>query len=132
MIFSAIMLISPFIAGFAAILAVAAPPGYTGGGRHGATLTLTYTAEAGSADAVELDCDPVGGGHPDGAAACRTLDAADGDPGRIPPARTMCMMIYAPVDAEMTGRWHGRHVEWKHHYGNGCEMRRATGVIFQF
>jgi hypothetical protein len=133
-IFSALVLIFPFIAGFSAMLAVAAPPppGYVGGGRHGAALTLAYTASAGFADVVKLDCDPVGGGHPSGAAACATLDAADGDPERITPARTMCMTIYMPVDAEMTGTWHGRHVEWKHRYGNTCEMRRATGVLFAF
>jgi hypothetical protein len=95
-------------------------------------LTLSYLADAGYAAAVKLDCHPAGGGHPKAPQACAVLDAADGDPGKIPDAGTLCYLIYAPVDAEMTGTWHGRAVDWKHRYGNICEMRRATGVLFDF
>jgi hypothetical protein len=95
-------------------------------------LTLSYLADAGYAAAVKLDCHPAGGGHPKSAQACATLDAAGGDPGRIPAAGTYCYLIYAPIDAEMTGTWHGRKVGWRHRYGNICEMRRATGVLFDF
>lgn len=121
----------------AAATAGAPPAGYAGGsGRPGsspkARLTLSYMAEAGFADAVTLECAPVGGRHPAGAKACATLAAAGGDPDRIPPAHTMCMLIYAPVVAEVSGTWHGRSVAWRHRYGNTCEMRRATGVVFDF
>jgi hypothetical protein len=130
------------IVGLAVILAagpaVADTPGYTGGSaRPGANapatrLTLGYLADAGHATAVELDCDPVGGGHPHGTQACATLDAAGGDPERIPPTLNLCTMIYAPIVAEASGTWHGTTVRWRHRYGNSCEMRRATGVLFDF
>jgi hypothetical protein len=121
------------IVGFVAVLA-AGPGGYAGGAARqpAARLTLSYTAEAGYAAAVKLDCGPVGGGHPKGAQACRTLDAAGGDPDKIPPAHTLCYLVYAPIDAEMAGTWRGKAVHWQHHYGNICEMRRDTGVLFAF
>ena len=98
----------------------------------GAELTLSYLAEAGHAAAVKLTCRPPGGGHPDAVTACTTLERAGADPGRITPAGTMCIMLYAPVTAEITGRWRGMTMKWTHRYGNSCEMRRATGVLFHF
>jgi hypothetical protein len=113
-----------------------APPGYTSGsarpGEPEIRLTLSYLADAGFAAAVKLDCEPVGGGHPQGEQACATLEAAGGDPELIPPAHTMCMTIYAPIVAEISGIWRGTAVDWRHRYGNSCEMRRATGVVFAF
>jgi hypothetical protein len=109
-------------------------PGYAGGGGHrpGAELTLTYMAEAGFATAVKLDCYPPGGGHPQPAQACAELAAAGGDPDRIQPEHGMCMMIYMPITAYITGRWHHTVVAWQHKYGNSCEMHRALGVLFAF
>ncbi|MGX6604267.1 SSI family serine proteinase inhibitor [Micromonosporaceae bacterium Da 78-11] len=104
-------------------------PGYS---EPGSQLTLTYMAEAGFAMAVKLTCEPAGGGHPDAAAACATLTETGADPAKIAPVQGMCMMIYAPITAEITGTWRGTPVAWTHKYGNGCEMKRATGVLFQF
>jgi hypothetical protein len=111
---------------------VPAPYGSGPAHRPQARLTLSYMADAGFAEAVKLDCGPVGGGHPLGAQVCATLDAADGDPDRIPPSRTMCFLIYAPIEAQVSGTWQGKTIEWEHRYGNACEMRRATGVLFAF
>ena len=58
-----------------------------------------------------------------------TLDA---DPGRIKAESRLCVLLYQPVTASVTGTWHGREVRWTHRFGNTCEMRRATGVLFQF
>jgi hypothetical protein len=108
-------------------------PGYAGGSRGpGADLTLTYMAQAGFAAAVKLQCDPPGGGHPKPADACAELTAVGGDPDRIEPGHGACMMIYAPITAQITGDWHGTAVTWHREYGNGCEMRRALGVLFAF
>jgi hypothetical protein len=115
------------VAAAAAVLAAGpavagGPPGGYGGGsarEPEVRLTLSYMADAGYAAAVKLDCEPVGGGHPQGEPACATLAAAGGDPERIPPARTMCFLIYAPIVAEMSGQWHGKAIEWRHRYGNG-------------
>jgi hypothetical protein len=95
-------------------------------------LTLTYMAQAGYADAVKLDCNPPGGPHPEAAQACEVLRSTGADPGRIKPAQVMCMMLYAPVTAQITGTWRGGRVKWSHRYGNSCEMTRATGVLFKF
>ena len=97
-----------------------------------AELTLSYLAEAGYANAVKLTCRPSGGGHPDAGLACSTLERIDADPGRIEPAPTACIMLYAPVTAQITGRWRGMTLNWTRQYGNSCEMRRSTGVLFAF
>lgn len=106
--------------------------GYGGAATPRARLTLTYMADAGFASAVKLTCGPDGGGHPEAAQACATLRTAGADPEKIKPARIMCMMIYAPVTAEITGVWRGAPITWTHKYGNSCEMTRATGVLFKF
>jgi len=129
------------LAAAATVLLTASPataatpnPGYTGGGRlkPGATLTVSYTAAGGSATAVRLECDPPGGTHPKAAAACAALNAAGSDPGRIEPAHYACFLVYAPITAQVTGNWHGTRVDWRHEYGNSCEMRRALGVLVRF
>ena len=109
-------------------------PGYAGGGGRGpgGDLILTYLAEAGFARAVKLECDPAGGGHPQPAEACAELTVAGGDPDKIEPGHGACMMIYAPITAEITGNWHGTAIDWRHTYGNSCEMNRALGVLFAF
>nr|WP_296071337.1 SSI family serine proteinase inhibitor [uncultured Actinoplanes sp.] len=95
-------------------------------------LTLSYLADAGFAAAVKLTCSPDGGGHPDAGAACRTLTRYDADPDRMTPAPTACILLWSPVTAQIQGTWHGAEVSWTHRYGNSCEMRRATGVLFTF
>jgi hypothetical protein len=95
-------------------------------------LTLAYMAEAGYATAVTLRCDPPGGAHPKRSAACRTLRTVGGHPERLKPARIMCTMIYAPITAQITGRWRGKKISWSRTYGNTCEMTRATGALFRF
>jgi hypothetical protein len=102
-------------------------------GTHRKTdLVLSYMAEAGYAVAVKLHCDPAGGAHPKPAKACATLREVAGRPDLIKAAEIMCMMLYAPVTAEITGTWQGRQLIWKHTYGNRCVMIRATGVLFIF
>lgn len=95
-------------------------------------LTLSYMADAGYAAAIKLGCDPAAGPHPEKKQACAVLKRVGGRPDHLTPARTMCMMIYAPVRADISGTWKGRPVKWSKTYGNRCEMNRATGVLFQF
>ena len=115
----------------AAVLLGGAGPA-AGAVRQRTDLTLAYMAEAGYATAVTLRCDPPGGAHPKPPVACRTLRAVGGRPERIKPARTMCTMIYAPITAQITGRWRGQKIMWSRTFGNTCEMTRATGVLFRF
>ncbi|MEV6599439.1 SSI family serine proteinase inhibitor [Actinoplanes sp. NPDC051346] len=95
-------------------------------------LTLSYMADAGFAAAVVLRCDPAGGPHPKKGKACAALAKADGKPAKLKPTAGMCTMEYAPITAEITGRWQGRKVNWKKQYGNPCEMHRATGIVLAF
>jgi hypothetical protein len=90
-------------------------------------LTLAYGAQT-----VRLACNPTGGGHPEAAQACAILRSTGADPARIKPAQVMCMMLYQPITARIAGTWRGQRVKWSHQYGNGCEMTRATGVLFKF
>jgi len=94
-------------------------------------LTLGYMADAGYAAAVRLTC-TAGDVHPQAKKTCATLKKAGGDPGKITPAKTMCTMEFAPVTATATGTFLGKSVNWKAQFGNACEMRRATGVLFTF
>lgn len=112
-----------------AALLTAIAPAHTTPQSH---LTLTYTAQAGHAGAVTLTCNPTGGPHPEAGQACAILRSTGADPARIKPAQVMCMMLYAPVTARLTGTWRGTRVRWSHRYGNSCEMTRATGVLFKF
>jgi hypothetical protein len=95
-------------------------------------LTLAYRGQTGQADVVRLTCNPTGGLHPEAGQACAILRSTGADPAKIKPAQLMCMMLYAPVTAQLTGTWRGTRVKWSHRYGNGCEMTRATGVLFKF
>ena len=116
--------------------AVAGPGGAAvgpGGGpvKPKTDLTLGYMADAGYAAAVRLTC-TAGDVHPQAKKTCATLKKAGGDPGKITPAKTMCTMEFAPVTATATGTFLGKSVNWKAQFGNACEMRRATGVLFTF
>lgn len=110
-----------------------ADAGHAGVGLHRRTsLELSYQAEAGYAAAVKLRCEPARSPHPAAADACRTLSRVHGRPDLIEPGRIMCILIYAPITAGITGTWHGRRIAWQHTYGNKCEMLRATGALFTF
>ncbi|PRY30099.1 SSI family serine proteinase inhibitor [Pseudosporangium ferrugineum] len=96
-------------------------------------LHLSYMSDAGFAAAVILRCEPAGGAHPKKGKACAALARAGGDPAKLKPVRgMMCTMEYAPITAEVTGRWRGKRVDWSRTFGNPCEMTRATGVVMAF
>lgn len=115
-------------------MAATPDPGYADGGRvkPGARLTVSYTGNAGPAKSVKLECGPPGGSHPKAAEACAVLEAAGGNPFRIEPGHNACFLVYSPVTAEVSGKWHGWQVSWQFSYGNSCEMKRALGVIVDF
>ncbi|GIM94548.1 SSI family serine proteinase inhibitor [Paractinoplanes toevensis] len=122
------------LAASAALVAggAAAPGPRDHAGYASSNLTLSYRADAGFAAAVKLKCDPVGGGHPHADLACAELAEVGGEVDRIVPAKKMCILIYAPVVAEIAGDWRGTTVTWSHKFGNICEMRRATADLFDF
>jgi hypothetical protein len=82
---------------------------------------------------VLLRCEPAPAGpHPDAAAACEALDAAGGDPGRLPGSPHPCTKEYDPVTAHAAGEWRGRPTVWHKTYANACELDAETGVVFRF
>jgi hypothetical protein len=102
----------------------------------GGRLVVTVTDGAGAAPRrMTLECDPVGGDHPDAAAACAALAAAS-DGGRDPfaptPADAVCTQIYGgPQTATVTGTWRGTPVDARFDRTNGCEISRwdALGAL---
>ncbi|MZD07452.1 hypothetical protein GTW43_20535 [Streptomyces sp. SID5785] len=101
----------------------------SGGGPAGDKLTLTV-ADSGSGNdgTYELRCAPVGGTHPEAAAACAKLDefASDGrDPFAPVPKDALCTMQYGgPATAHITGTWHGRSVDARYSLADGCQISR--------
>ena len=96
-------------------------------------LQLMYMADAGYAAAIVLRCGPVGGAHPKGKEACATLKKVGGKPDRLKaPLNVMCTMEYAPITAEITGKWKGEKVDWSRKFSNRCQLTATTGVLFVF
>ncbi|MEE1929797.1 subtilase-type protease inhibitor [Streptomyces sp. TRM 70351] len=120
--------------------AAQAAPATPGPGPLGPTaLTLTVAQGDSAATtvperAVTLTCAPQPGGtHPDAAAACRQLRAAEGDFGSLnDPDGTFCPMHYDPVVVTAQGVWDGRRVSHEHTYGNACVKNAEGGAVFAF
>jgi hypothetical protein len=102
----------------------------------GTTLQLTKVAGAG--DSVKrleslLLCNPVGGDHPNGAAACRDLGVASSDFDRLPgDPRGVCGAVYDPVTVTANGIWEGKPVDFAKTYDNPCKLYLRTGPVFEF
>ena len=83
----------------------------------------------------ELTCDPPGGTHPDAAAACGAIIAADeaGEPFAALPADAICTDIYGgPQEAAIKGTWRGIEVSAKFSRENGCEIARWDKLLAVF
>jgi hypothetical protein len=119
-----------------ALLAVALPFAVTGvaSASPDTSLTLTVAVADGSAESVELACDPPGGTHPNARRACTELHAAQGDFDALSDHQepSFCTMEYQPVTAVAKGTWHGEPVRWTREFGNNCSLRSATGTVFLF
>jgi len=75
-----------------------------------------------------LSCDPPGGDHPDPAAACAALAAADRPFDPVPPG-TMCAQIYSgPQTATVHGTWQGRPVHATYSRVDACETARWAAL----
>lgn len=114
--------------GAATILAAPAASAQTG------SLILSISPlSGGTAKRVTLTCDPVGGTHPDAAAACKDLTAAGGSIPNIPPALEACLDYWMPVIASASGTWDGRSVSYARQFTNaGCANVLTGGHVFHF
>lgn len=90
------------------------------------SLTISVVADEGAEPReMLLECDPVGGDHPNAEAACAAL--ADAAPAIFDPvpADQMCTMIFGgPQVATVTGTYDGEPVDAQFSRSNGCEIGR--------
>ncbi len=92
-------------------------------------LTITVVADTGAAPQVwQLQCDPVGGDHPDPPGACAFLadqQSARADPFAPVPAGSLCTQQFnGPATATVEGEWDGAPVSASFKLTDGCEIRR--------
>ncbi|GAA4598964.1 hypothetical protein GCM10023194_77810 [Planotetraspora phitsanulokensis] len=63
--------------------------------------------------------------------ACGVVNRVKGDLTQLKPSQnTFCPMMFSPVTVTAHGIWDGRYVDFKHTFGNACEMHSATGSVF--
>ncbi|MFI7357428.1 SSI family serine proteinase inhibitor [Streptomyces avidinii] len=92
------------------------------------TIAMTDTGNRHLDREYRLECDPVGGDHPQAEGACARLDqfAREGkDPFAPVSQRQICSTQYGgPATARITGTWHGHRVDATFRRTNGCEISR--------
>lgn len=133
----------PRVATLAAVLAlVLAAAGCGGGGAssddgvsHEAKLIVTVWPNGYGGDEVSwtLECDPVGGDHPDKEAACATLASLKDPFGKVKPT-PRCNEIPGATDdrATVTGTYEGKKIDQMFDRKNGCHFERwdRLGPVF--
>jgi hypothetical protein len=98
------------------------------GGSSATSLTVTFWTQGRDASQAKrwtLECNPVGGTHPNRARACATL-ARLGDQAFAPiPRDVVCTQIYGgPQDAIVTGTYRDRMIWARFRRRDGCEIGR--------
>ncbi|ADD45609.1 SSI family serine proteinase inhibitor [Stackebrandtia nassauensis] len=95
--------------------------------------SLKLTPKQGASISYDLSCTPDGGSHPNTAAACEDLDAADGHVTDIPAQSGPCTKEFAPVVAIAKGVWDGGERSYEQEFSNECEaVARTGGAVFDF
>ncbi|MGW0821400.1 protease inhibitor [Streptomyces sp. NPDC002845] len=84
--------------------------------------------------AVTLSCAPrPSGTHPDPAAACAELRAADGDFDALSDrGEALCTKEYDPVVVTVDGVWQGRRVALERTFANECVKSSSGIAVFTF
>ncbi len=95
------------------------------------SLTVSVDPGSGGTSTVAtLTCDPVGGDHPDPAAACRTLAQAGSDAFAPVPRDAMCGQIYGgPATATVVGTWQRRPIDASFSLVDSCQIKRWEGLV---
>lgn len=88
-------------------------------------LTVEF-GNSGEQRQASLDCDPVGGTHPNAEEACDLL-AESGTIEQIPAEEGFCTMEHNPVTVEAVGA-----EEYTETFGNPCQLGLAKGAVFDF
>ncbi|TMR99313.1 SSI family serine proteinase inhibitor [Nonomuraea basaltis] len=96
-----------------------------------AKLKIIVAVKNAPARGALLRCNPDGGTHPNPRAACDVLRGIGGDLNQIRvPATTACGQEVEPYVVAVTGRWHGKQVQWSKGYRNSCALKAAGGALF--
>ncbi|GII80867.1 hypothetical protein Sru01_58490 [Sphaerisporangium rufum] len=83
--------------------------------------------------AALVTCEPLGGTHPNPAAACTKIISVRGDLGRLPtPPRTFCVDDYDPYLVYTMGTWDGAQLSSSRIFTNRCWMQSIAGVLVNF
>lgn len=135
------MMLGPQVAGLLALALLLGACGGTGAASPGpgksssetatpnSVLTITVSDGRGATTIWRLTCDPVGGDHPDPAAACGALDQAADTALPAVPGDIACAEVFGgPETATITGTWRGRPVSSELARNNSCETARWTAL----
>lgn len=94
-----------------------------------AQLSVTVDDGNGNVTTYALTCEPVGGDHPDAAAACAGLAAAGTEVFAPTSPDLACTEIYGgPQTATVTGRVGGAQINSTFSRENGCEIARWDNI----
>ncbi|MFD3869160.1 SSI family serine proteinase inhibitor [Streptomyces sp. NPDC058623] len=92
------------------------------------TIAVSATGNRFLDGEYRLECDPVGGTHPEAKKACARLDelARQGkNPFAAEPKRQICtFQDGGPATARVTGTWRGEKVDSTFRRQNGCDIAR--------
>ncbi|WP_030292449.1 SSI family serine proteinase inhibitor [Streptomyces katrae] len=96
------------------------------------TIAVSATGNPRADGEYLLECNPVGGNHPEAERACVRLDslAKQGkDPFAPQAQRQICtMQDGGPATARVTGTWQGQKVDATFRRTNGCEIARWSDL----
>ena len=97
-------------------------------------LTITVKAdEDAEPRQMRLECDPVGGDHPNAEVACQRIADADADVFQPVPEDQPCTMIHGgPQTATITGVLDGEQVDASFNRSGGCEIARWDALAEVF
>ncbi|MYT20446.1 hypothetical protein GTW69_09100 [Streptomyces sp. SID7760] len=96
------------------------------------TIAVSATGNPRANGEYLLECNPVGGNHPEAQAACERLGVLaqqDKDPFAPAAKREICtMQDGGPATAHVTGTWQGHKVDATFRRTNGCEIARWNNL----
>ena len=101
-------------------------------GTPGAATQLTIVVDDGSGRTTRwtLSCEPVGGDHPDPAAACRVLEQHGRTALPAVAKGLMCAQVYGgPETATVTGTWRGQPVTSRFARTDSCQISRWDRLV---
>ena len=114
------LIFSLFTASVVLLVSMLGPSGPAQAARRMSALTVTMSWAPGLTDTWTLQCDPVGGTHPNRFRACALLGSLAAPFADAPTGIACTMTIPGPERAHIVGRWHGEPVDAAFDRTDGC------------